>query len=42
MSPRGILLGSIPVSGKYGLAEKCGLRKVNARFVLKNGDKGAA
>ena len=42
MSPCCIFFGSVPILGKRTLAEKCDLRRLGARFVVKNGYKCAA
>src|SRR5438046_1746454 len=36
ISPRGVLLRSIPIFSKRGLTEQRGLSRMNCRFVLKN------
>jgi len=41
-SPRGVLLGSVPILSKRGLAEQCRLSRMRTRLFLENGDKRTA
>ncbi len=42
MSPRGILLGSVPVLSERRFAEKRGFDQLGARLIFENRDKRAA
>jgi hypothetical protein len=42
MSPRSVLLGSVPIFSKRGFGEKRSLSRVRARLLFENGNKGTA